>query len=61
MIAYYLRKWDFNSKDSKWIFEMHFNEEHFEKRFPFKMKELSTNDNTQESNIGNPKENKITK
>ena len=38
MVAYYLRKWDFDSKDSKWVFEMHFNEEHFEKRFLFKRK-----------------------
>ena len=35
-----LRKWDFNSKDSKWVFEMHFNEEHFEKRFLLKRKEI---------------------
>ena len=28
-IKKWLRKWDFNSKDSKWIFEMHFYEEHF--------------------------------
>ena len=35
MVAYYLRKWDFDFKDSKWVFEMHFNEEHFEKRFLF--------------------------
>ena len=25
MVAYYLRKWDFGSKDCKWVFEMHFN------------------------------------
>ena len=25
MVAYYLRKWDFGSKDYKWVFEMHFN------------------------------------
>ena len=29
MVTYYLRIWDFDSKDSKWVFEMHFNEEHF--------------------------------
>ena len=35
MVAYYLRKLDFDFKDSKWVFEMHFNEEHFEKRVSF--------------------------
>ena len=40
---------------------MHLNEEHFEKRFFLKGKKSFTNDNTQGSNIGNPKENKITK
>ena len=24
MVAYYLRKWDFDFKDSKWIFEIDF-------------------------------------
>ena len=40
MVACYLRKWNFDSKDSKWIFKMHFNEEHFKKRFLFKRKEI---------------------
>ena len=40
MVAYYLRKWDFDSKDSKWVFEMHFNKELFEKRFLFKRKDI---------------------
>ena len=40
MVAYYLRKWDFDFKDSKWVFEMHFNKEHFEKMFLFKRKEI---------------------
>ena len=62
MVAYYLRKWDFDSKDSKWILKIDFIEEHFEKRFSFlKGKTLFANDTTQGSNIGNPKENKITK
>ena len=62
MVAYYLRKLDFDSKDSKWVFEMHFNEEHFfRKGFFLKGKTLFANDNMQRSNIGNPKENKITK
>ena len=40
MVAYYLKKkWDFDSKDSKWIFEIHFKEEHFEKKVSFKKKE----------------------
>ena len=61
MVACYLKKWDFDSKDTKWTFEMHLNEEHFEKRFFLKGKKLFTNDNTQGSNIGNPIDNKITK
>ena len=62
MVTYYLRIWDFDSKDSKWVFEMHFNEEHFfRKGFFLKGKTLFANDNMQRSNIGNPKENKITK
>ena len=41
---------------------MHFNEEHFfRKGFFLKGKTLFANDNMQISNIGNPKENKITK
>ena len=40
MVACYLRKWDFDYKDSKWTFEMHFNEEHFEKMFLLKRKEI---------------------
>ena len=37
MVAYYLRKWDFDSKDSKWIFKIVFYVEHFEKKaFYFK-------------------------
>ena len=40
MIACYLRKWDFDSKASKWIFEMHFNEENFKKRFLLKRKQI---------------------
>ena len=41
---------------------MHFNEEHFlEKGFFLKGKTLFANNNMQRSNIGNPKENKITK
>ena len=31
VVCYFKKKWDFDSKDSKWTFEMHFNEEHFEK------------------------------
>ena len=34
-LQYYFKKWDFDSKDSKWVFEMHFNKEYFEKRFLF--------------------------
>ena len=61
MVAYYLRKWDFDSKDSKWIFKIDFIEEHFEKRFGFlKGKTLFANDIIRKD-IGNPKENKITK
>ena len=40
MVACYLRKWHFDFKDSKWVFEMHFNEEHFEKMFLFKRKDI---------------------
>ena len=40
MAAYYLRKWDFDFKDSKSVFEMHFNKEHFEKMFLFKRKDI---------------------
>ena len=35
MVEYYLRKWDFDSKDSKWVFEMHFNKEHFLEKVSF--------------------------
>ena len=42
MVAYYLRKWDFDSKDSKWIFKIVFYVEHFEKKhFILKMKEIN--------------------
>ena len=41
MVAYYLRKWDFDSKDSKWVFEMHFNEEHLRKVFYSKIKGIN--------------------
>ena len=40
MVAYYLRNWDFDSKGSKSVFEMHFNKEHSEKRFLFKRKDI---------------------
>ena len=40
MVAYYLRKWDFASKDFKWVFEIHFNGEYFEKKFLFKKKDM---------------------
>ena len=36
MVAYFFLEEDFDSKDSKWIFEMHFREEHFEEKFLFK-------------------------
>ena len=55
-----LRKWDFNSKDSKWVFEIHFNEEHFEKRFLIKRKEIIRTRQYAKINIGNPKEDNIT-
>ena len=62
MVAYYFFKKDFDPKDSKWIFEIHFKEEHFEERFLLKnRKGWFSKDNIQASNIGNPKENKITK
>ena len=35
MVAYYLRKGDFDSNGSKWIFKIDFNEKHFEKMFIF--------------------------
>ena len=42
MVAYYLRKWDFDSKDSKWIFKIDFYVEHFEKKhFILKIKEIN--------------------
>ena len=49
MVAYYLRKRDFDS-NSKWVFEMHFNEEHFEKKSSFlKGNKLFVNNNTKGS------------
>ena len=43
MVAYYLRKWDFDSKDSKWIvFLNRFSNGSFEKSiFYFKIKEIN--------------------
>ena len=41
MVAYYLRKWDFGSKDSKWIFKMDFYEEHLEKSILFYNEEIN--------------------
>ena len=58
-----LRKWDFNSKDSKWIFKIDFNEERFEKVFYFKIKEinLKKQQNVWDKILGKTKENEITK
>ena len=63
MVAYYLRKWDFDSKDSKWIFKIDFNEERFEKVFYFKIKEinLKKQQNVWDKILGKTKENEITK
>ena len=43
MVAYYLkRKWDFDSKDSKWIFKIDFRMDFFEKKyFILKIKEIN--------------------
>ena len=41
MVAYYLRKWDFDSKDSKWVFWNRFLKESFEKSVIFKIREIN--------------------
>ena len=41
MVAYYLRKWDFDSKDSKWIFKIDFQRDLLRNIFYFKMKEIN--------------------
>ena len=41
MVAYYLRKWDFDSKDSKWIFKIDFQRDLLKKVFYFKIKEIN--------------------
>ena len=41
MVAYYLRKWDFDSKDSKWAFEIDFQRNLLRKVFYFKIKEIN--------------------
>ena len=59
MVAYYFLKKDFDPKDSKWIFEIHFKEEHFEERFLFKIgKWWFSKDNIQASNIGSQRKTK---
>ena len=44
------KKWDFNSKDSKWIFKIDFNEKRFEKVFYFKIKEINLKKQQNERN-----------
>ena len=41
MVAYYLRKWDFDSKDSKWNFKIDFQRDLLRKLFYFKIKEIN--------------------
>ena len=66
MVAYYLRKWDFDSKDSKWIFfKIDFQLDLLRKIFYFKIKRINLKTRKQE-NIRNRipskiKENEITK
>ena len=59
MVAHYLRKRDFDSKDSKWIFKIDFQWDLLRKVFYFKIKEI----NFKTTNIRNKqnKRNKITK
>ena len=41
MVAYYLRKWDFDSKDSKWNFKIDFQRDLLRNIFYFKIKEIN--------------------
>ena len=41
MVTYYLRKWDFNSKNSKWVFEIDFQRDILRKVFYFKIKKIN--------------------
>ena len=43
MVAYYFKKWDFDSKDSKWIFKkkIDFQRDLLRKVFYFKIKEIN--------------------
>ena len=41
MVEYYLRKWDFDSKYSKWIFKIYFQRDLLRKVFYFKIKEIN--------------------
>ena len=41
MVAFYLRKWDFDSKDSKWIFKIDFQRDLLRNIFYFKLKEIN--------------------
>ena len=41
MVAYYLRKWDFDSKDSKWVFEIDFERDLLRKVLYFKIREIN--------------------
>ena len=41
MGAYYLRKWDFDSKDSKWVFEIDFERDLLRKVLYFKIREIN--------------------
>ena len=41
MVAHYLRKWDFDFKDSKWIFKIDFQGDILRKVFYFQIKEIN--------------------
>ena len=63
MVVYYLRKWDFDSKYSKWIFKIDFQRDLLRKVFCFKIKEinLKTIKRMRNKIPSKTKENKITK
>ena len=63
MVAYYLRKWDFDSKDSNDFFKIDFQRDLLRKVFYFKIKEinLKTTKYIRNKIPNKTKENKITK
>ena len=62
MVAYYLKKWDFDSKNSKWVFEIDFQRDLLRKVFYFKIKKLIwKQQNIRNKILSKTKENKITK